>query len=160
MEHLLLEFGITYFAIYELAHFYQSIMEITFPVKTVKIMIPFYSAVWVVCYRAYQNHLPPLKWINLIKGGISGLLILLAAYALLPKTIQFSRAVILLSSILSLTTAFIVRIIFQSFKLGLFENYKKNNQKRLVVGSIDEITRIEKLIRYGGNLSKNIKNQS
>ena len=145
-----LEFGITYFTIYELAHFYQSMMDITFPVKTVKIMIPFYSAVWVVCYRAYQNHLPPLKWFNLIKGGISGLLILLAAYALLPKTIQFSRAVILLSSILSLTTAFIVRIIFQSFKLGLFENYKKNNQKRLVVGSIDEITRIEKLIRYEG----------
>ena len=153
----LLEFGITYFAIYELAHFYQSLMEITFPVKTVKIMIPFYSAVWVVCYRAYQNHLPPLKWINLIKGGISGLLILLAAYALLPKTIQFSRAVILLSSILSLSTAFVVRIIFQSFKLGLFENYKKNNQKRLVVGSIDEITRIEKLIRSGGRLSKVLK---
>ena len=149
-----LEFFITYFAIYELAHFYQSFMEITFPVKTIKIMIPFYSAVWVICHRAYQNHLPPLKWINLIKGTISGLLILLAAYALLPKTIQFSRAVILLSSILSLTTTFLVRVIFQSFKLGLFENYKKNNQKRLVVGSIDEITRIEKLIRYGDNPSK------
>ncbi|MEC8407164.1 MAG: hypothetical protein VXZ14_01255, partial [Bacteroidota bacterium] len=81
-------------------------------------------------------------------------MILLAAYALLPKTIQFSRAVILLSSILSLTTTFLVRVIFQSFKLGLFENYKKNNQKRLVVGSIDEITRIEKLIRYGDNPSK------
>ena len=152
-----LEFGITFFAIYELAHFYQSFMEITFPVKTVKIMIPFYTAVWVICYRVYQNHLPPIKWINLVKGTISGLLILLAAYALLPKTIQFSRAIILLSSILSLTSSFLVRVIFQSFKLGLFENYKKNNQKRLVVGSIDEITRIEKLISYGGNSSKILK---
>ena len=152
-----LEFGFTFFAIYELAHFYQSFMEITFPVKTVKIMIPFYTAVWVICYRAYQNHLPPIKWINLVKGTITGLLILLAAYALLPKTIQFSRAIILLSSILSLSTSFLVRVIFQYFKLGLFENYKKNNQKRLVVGSIDEITRIEKLISYGGNSSKILK---
>ncbi len=153
----ILEFGITYFAIYELAHFYQYFTGIKFPRETIQIMIPSYSLIWAVCYRAYQNQTPPIKWINLVKGAITGLLVLLAAYALLPKSIQFSRAVILLSSILSLTTAFAVRLIFQRFKLGLFENYKKDKQKRLVVGSKDEISRIEQLINYAGNPSEIFK---
>ena len=153
----ILEFVISSYAIYELAIFYQNYNEIVFPKKTIQIMIPIYAFVWMISHRFFQNQFPPLKISNVVKGTIVGLLILLASYALLPKSIQFSRAVILLSSVLSFIIAWLIRLLFQKAKIGTFENYQKNKQRRLIVGSINEINRIENLLNHSNHSSKTFK---
>ena len=153
----MLEFVISSYAIYELAIFYQNYNEIVFPKKTIQIMIPVYAFTWMMSHRFFQNQFPPLKINNVIKGTVVGLFILLASYALLPKSIQFSRAVILISSLLSFIIAWLIRLLFQKAKIGTFENYQKNKQRRLIVGSINEINRIENLLNYSDHSSSTFK---
>ena len=83
----------------------------------------------MISHRFFQNQFPPLKISNVVKGTIVGLLILLASYALLSKSIQFSRAVILLSSVLSFIIAWLIRLLFQKNKIKHLKTIKKINKE-------------------------------
>jgi len=133
--------------IYGLALLYQWFTTISFPSTTIKLIIPFYALVWTVTNSVFGNHIPPVNYKKILKSNLIGLLILLAFYALIPKSVQFSRAIILGSSIVTFMASLLTRHTFQYLQIGLYKNYEKNNKTMAVVGSLNEIDRIEQLVK-------------
>ena len=109
-------------------------------------MIPFYSLVLTLVSRSFGTHHPPFKFSNLLKSGAIGGIILLASYALFPKTIQFSRTVILVSSVLFIISSVSIRLLFRLFKIGLYNKHQNTKGRIAIVGSKQETSRIESLI--------------
>ncbi len=86
----------------------------------------------------------------------SGLIIILTFYALLPKSVQFSRAIILFSSITCFLISIFTRSTFDFLKIGLFKNNLKQIQIIALVGSKEEIQRTENLITIGNRTKKKV----
>ncbi len=131
--------------IYGLSIVYQEITHINFPMGKIKFLIPIYGLIWTISNQNFGNQFPPLNFKKIIKANLIGLLFLLSCYALIPKSLQFSRAIILGSSITVLILSFITRYTYKIFGFGLFRNYQTNKSKIAIVGSNEEIIRAEKL---------------
>ena len=104
----------------------------------------------------FGNQRPPVKYSNLFKGNLTGLIIILSLYALLPKSIQFSRAIILGSSLTCLLISLFTRTTFGLLKIGLFKGFTDFHKNIALVGSLDEIQRTEKLMLINNDRSRNI----
>lgn len=142
--------------IYGLCIVYQIITDINFPIEKINIIIPIYSLIWTISNRTFGTHLPQLKLTKLLKANLAGLLFLLACYALLPKALQFSRAILLGASLVALILTTITRYTFQVLNLGFFKNLNPKNKRTAIIGSIEEINRIEKMIINNHNETDNI----
>ena len=142
--------------IFGISIIYQNITGISFPENTIKYLIPFYAFIWASSNSIFGNQNPPIKYLNLIKGNLMGLIIILSFYALLPKSIQFSRAIILESSLICFLSSLFTRSTFRFLKIGLFSSYVENNKNIALVGSVEEIMRAKKLMLTDNKKIKNI----
>ena len=142
--------------IFGISTIYQNYSGISFPEETVKLIIPIYAMIWTVSNSLFGNQRPPVKYSNLFKGNLIGLIIILSLYALLPKSIQFSRAIILGSSLTCLAISLFTRITFKLLKVGLFKGFTDLHKNIALVGSLDEIHRTEKLMLINRDSSSNI----
>lgn len=142
--------------IFGISIIYQNITGISFPENTIKYLIPFYAFIWASSNSIFGNQNPPIKYLNLIKGNLVGLIIILSFYALLPKSIQFSRAIILGSSLICFLSSLFTRSAFRFLKIGMFSSYLENNKNIALVGSIEEIMRAKKLMLSDNKKIKNI----
>ena len=153
VQRFILRWSITIFdflilsqLIFLFSKFYQEYTKVHFPEDTIFLMIPFYSLVLTLVSRSFGTHHPPFKFSNLLKSGAIGGIILLASYALFPKTIQFSRTVILVSSVLFIISSVSIRLLFRLFKIGLYNKHQNTKGRIAIVGSKQETSRIESLI--------------
>ena len=142
--------------IFGISSIYQNFSGISFPRSTVKFIIPIYGLIWTICNSFFGNQRPPIKYSNLFKGNLAGLIIILSLYALLPKSIQFSRAIILGSSITCLVISIFTRTTFKILKVGLFNGFTDFHKNIALVGSLEEIKRTEKLMLINSDSSSNI----
>ena len=142
--------------IYGFSIFYQDFSEVMFPFEKVKIIIPVYALIWTISNRTFGIHQPPFKIVNILKSNAAGLIFLLACYALIPKSIQFSRAVILGSSLITLFVSYLTRYSFHIFKIGLFQNQINKNKTIAIVGSKEEFDRIQNLMLSNHNIIKKV----
>ena len=142
--------------IFGISTLYQNFSGISFPEQTIKLIIPIYGLIWTICNSIFGNQNPPIKYSNLIKGNLVGLIIILSLYALLPKTIQFSRAIILGSSVTCLLISLFTRSTFKVLKIGLFKGFTDLHKNIALVGSLEEISRTEKLMLIDSDSSTNI----
>jgi hypothetical protein len=141
----ILDFAFFTGLIYGLAIVYQQVTKVTFPFETIKFIIPIYGLIWTISNQTFGNHYPPLNFSKLLKANFIGLLFLLSCYALVPKSIQFSRVVILSSSLVTLLLSFLTRYTFKILNIGLFKNYQPIKTKVAIIGSIEEINRLNEI---------------
>ena len=142
--------------IFGISTLYQNFSGISFPEETIKLIIPIYALIWTICNSIFGNQNPPIKYSSLIKGNLVGLIIILSLYALLPKTIQFSRAIILGSSVTCFLISLFTRSTFKVLKIGLFKGFTDFHKNIALVGSLEEISRTEKLMLIDSDSSTNI----
>ena len=109
-------------------------------------MIAFYSLTLTIVSRSFGTHHPPFKFNTILKSTAIGGIILLASYALLPKSFQFSRLVIVVSSLLFIVSSVSIRLLYQWLKIGLFKSFQRSKGRIAIIGSSDEIARIKVLI--------------
>ena len=152
IERLISRWSITIFdflilsqLIFIFSKLYQDFTTVKFPEDTIFLMIPFYSLILTLVSRSFGTHYPPFKFNNLLKSSAIGGIILLASYALLPKSIQFSRLVIIAASVLFLISSLSIRLVFRWLKIGLFKNYQRSKGRVAIIGSNNEIERIQLL---------------
>jgi O-antigen biosynthesis protein len=118
--------------------------------KLLGIALPVYAIIWLGSIFMSGGYDAPLKIWRGIRGVLLGLLIVLAAYSLLPETYRFSRAIILLGA-LSITIYFIISryllslVGFKHFKLGV-----KQDKKIAIAGDKHEFERVKELINRSG----------
>lgn len=132
--------------IFIFSNFYQDFTNVNFPENTLYFMIAFYSLTLTLVSRSFGTHHPPFKFNTILKSTAIGGIILLAFYALLPKSFQFSRLVIVVSSLLFIVSSVSIRLFYQWLKIGLFKNFQRNKGRIAIIGSSKEIARIKVLI--------------
>ena len=136
----------TAISIYFIAKYYQIYTGITFPLKILSIALITYTIVWVVSNVVLGANDKPYKLFSILKSATIGTIIILSAYALLPKEIQFSRSIILLSSIGFIGVSFLNRIAFHLMGWGRIKTTIKEKKSFAIVGSQDEGLRIKNLL--------------
>lgn len=120
---------------------------IEFPSSVLKIAIPAYTLIWLFSAFFQGAYDKPFRILKVAKGALFGTLIILVLYALLPKDWQFSRLFILLGA-LWLLVYFILSRWFLHFAVkGKYRLSSKTQKRFAIVGSEDEIERVEDLLK-------------
>jgi hypothetical protein len=104
--------------------------------------LPAYIAVILFFTWLSGGYDRPLRWKNLSRGAVAGSLILFSAYAFLPKTLQFSRAILGLGCIWSWVAFIGWRVAVQALSGGKFNQEENTGRRWLLVAGADEARRI------------------
>ncbi len=119
----------------------------TYPITLFAIILPIYLLIWLVTSYFSGGYDKPYKVSPAVGGIFLGSLLILVLYALLPESLRFSRALILLGMIWVSAEMSFTRWIGYLLKRPNFQ-YGKNAKKRfLVIGSEEETNRVEQLLR-------------
>lgn len=111
------------------------------------IILPVYLLIWLLTSYFTGGYDKPYKVLNSVGGVLTGSVLVLVFYALLPEGLRFSRALILFGMIWMAVAVSITRSIGYMLKLSDFQ-YGKNAKKRfLVIGREDESRRVGQLLR-------------
>ena len=117
-----------------------------YPALFLHVVIPTYLLVWLISLFFSGAWDKPVKILKSVQGIIVGTLLILILYALLPESLRFSRAQILVDSLWGLLTLPVVRLLlsltrWQTFKLG-----EKQNKRFLVIGDEQEALRVSAIL--------------
>lgn len=121
-----------------------------YPPEYLKLVVPAYILVWLITIFYSGGFEPPVRLWRIIRGVLAGSLFILLVYALLPASLRFSRALILLGTLWTLIALPIERIIMR------FAGWKDNalsfpKKKRIVIaGTYKEVQRVIHLLNETG----------
>jgi GT2 family glycosyltransferase len=145
-----LDFMVIYGGMLFIAHYWGAFIHGDnqhYPALFLYLIIPLIIFFWQLVIYYSGGYDKPIKGSRLIFGQFLGTLLILVIYALLPESYRFSRALILMGSLLSvlalISWRFVLYLIgFKDFKLG------STLAKRIaVVGSDQESERVRNLIK-------------
>ncbi len=108
-------------------------------------VVPSYIIIWLSSILLAGGYEKPTKIWNVLKGILTGTLIILIIYALLSEEFRFSRALILLGSAWVFLTIFINRLIFHY--LNIYKFHTKKKKRVIIIGSPDEAKRVSSIIK-------------
>jgi hypothetical protein len=115
-----------------------------------QVVVPAYILVWLVAVFYSGGYEPPVRLWRIVRGILAGSLFILVVYALLPASLRFSRALILLGTLWTLVALPLERVFMR------FAGWKDNalsfpKKKRIVIaGSYKEVQRVASLLNETG----------
>ncbi|GIV44271.1 MAG: hypothetical protein KatS3mg035_1394 [Bacteroidia bacterium] len=118
-----------------------------FEEKIISVAFPTFVAVWLISIYMNGGYDKPVKTINVIRGVLSGAILILVAYALLPEYLRFSRAMVLLGAAWSVFALPTYRYILHLLKLNFIELDTDFKKRIAIVGSREEYLRVLEFIR-------------
>ena len=124
----------------------NSMLRIAFPVFTLLFLIAAYYA------GLYDK---PFRYSKLVRSCIVSTIILLAGYSLLPERFRFSRAIILLTPIVSFVLMIMLRWLLIQWKLIDKADEESEYRRTLIVGSQSEFGETQ-LIMKDAELSSRV----
>ncbi|MBN2213314.1 MAG: glycosyltransferase [Bacteroidales bacterium] len=115
----------------------------TYPDEYLLLIVPSYILIWIISIYlsgGYEKHIKPG---NILQGVLSGTLVILVIYALLPEHFRFSRALIIIGTVWTLFSSFLIRwflniINKENFKIEIIREKKRI----IIVGDKSESKRV------------------
>ncbi|WP_199851587.1 glycosyltransferase family 2 protein [Brumimicrobium mesophilum] len=145
-----IDFTIIVMGLYALKKLW-SIESIDFPLHVIKYALPGYALTWLITNLYTGSYDIPIKLKSYVSGTLLGTGVILVAYALLPKELQFSRLFILLGAVLVLAYYLISRIALH-FVIGKkFDLRGVRNKNFAIVGEPDEVERVKQILKNTAN---------
>lgn len=133
------------FGLYALTNYWK-IANIDFPEELIAYSIPIYALTWLSTTLFNGGYDFPYKVLPFLKGVFWGTIFILIAYAILPKSLQFSRLFIFIGAIWVITYYLISRI-FLHFAIGKRFSLRLRNSKQFtIIGDKKDSERIIELI--------------
>lgn len=121
-----------------------------YPPELIQYAFPSYIAMWITGVFLNNGYLKPTKAKNIIYGIAYSTLFILALYGLLPESMRFSRAIILLGALWAFVSLPAYRLMLQKLvKFPLFASADKG-KRVLLVGSKSEVSRVQSIIHSTG----------
>lgn len=120
-----------------------------YPNQLLWVMIPAYIAVWLLSLYLSGAYDKPQKLFAASKGIAYGAIAILAAYALLPVSMRFSRALILINTAWALVSVQGLRFAWALAKPNTFPALRKT-KRVAIVGTPPESERVTELISNAG----------
>lgn len=118
-----------------------------YPEEYLKFIVPSYLIIWLIALYYSGAYEKPIKIWNLFKGHITGTFLILVLYALLPESLRFSRAIILLGSIWILIVLLLHRFILKFAGLKDYEFSVSKKKRLVVIGWQKEAERVAGILR-------------
>jgi len=109
-------------------------------------VIPSYIMIWLLSIYFSGGYDKPVRIKKSMIGLVLGTMIILLLYALLPESLRFSRALILLGALWGLIVLPLVRLLFYWLKVPWVQLGEKQNMGFLVIGDREESTRVSELL--------------
>jgi len=112
--------------------------------------IPAYLLAWLIAMYYSGGYEKPVSLMKVSKGIVAGTFIILVIYSMLPNSARFSRAVILLGSVLSFGVVALIRVALH-FTVGKDFTLGARKPKRVaIVGLKKESHRVEDMLAQTG----------
>ncbi len=141
----MLDFLFIYAGFYFLTPIWEKVQfdaEDYFPAEYYNVIVPSYVVIWLLSLYYSGAYEKPIRILNIFKGHLTGTLIILVLYALLPESVRYSRALLLLGSVWALIALLIHRLSFNIPGAKEYE-FAGNRKKRMIlVGNKKEINRV------------------
>lgn len=142
--------GYIYIMHYWEAHVMQSAHNY-YPPEFLKYFVPSYILLWLFSVYISGGYDKPLKLFRIVRGIGIGTVIILVIYALLPISMRFSRALILLGSLWALASMLLSRIVGHLLKYRNLNIGQYQNLRILIVGKGKEPQRVALMLRQSGS---------
>jgi hypothetical protein len=110
------------------------IRNISFPDEAYYFLIPGYFVIWSLNYLILGAFDEPVKLIKQFKAIITGTIIILVFYALLPKELQFSRLYIIMGALWYFSWLILNKALLNLFSGKGLRLNRSTKRKFLVVG--------------------------
>ena len=105
-----------------------------------------FALIWCIAAWLGGGYDKPIRPLKVIKPVLIGSAVVLIGYSLLPESLRFSRAIVLMGSIIAITSFFVDRIVL-NFLLNGESGLEKSVARRLaIIGSHDELQRVKSIL--------------
>ncbi|MES2566416.1 MAG: glycosyltransferase [Bacteroidota bacterium] len=115
--------------------------------KLLSIAFPLYAIAWVIMVYFNGGYDKPIKLLKIVRGVLVGTVFILLGYSLLPESLRFSRALILLGTGWALVCFIATRLLFHLLR---FKSYRLSNAKTkriAIIGEEQEFSRVSALLK-------------
>ncbi len=117
-----------------------------FPPEFMAYVVPLYILIWILSMYYSGGYDKPVRLWRLFRGHITGTIIILVLYALIPEHYRFSRALILFGALWGMIIILLHRLAGNIFGAVDYE-FSANRRKRLVlVGRPAEVKRVSSIL--------------
>lgn len=116
-----------------------------YPAEFLQFVVPVYILIWIVSIYFNNGYDKPARPVNIVLGLITGTIFILIVYALLPPSLRFSRALILMGGILAMGLVLTFRFILNKLGIEIFNLYP-DARKTLIISDHVEYQRLKKII--------------
>ena len=104
-------------------------------------VLPGYALLWLTSVWISGGYRKPVKRTLLNRGIVAGTVVILLIYALLPETMRFSRAVVVIGAVWALFAVNALRYLLSNLKLVEVDN-RRLNQRIAIVGGPQDTERV------------------
>ncbi|MBN1158714.1 MAG: glycosyltransferase [Bacteroidales bacterium] len=119
-----------------------------YPREYLYYIVPAYILVWTLSIYFSGGYEKLVRSSNLIKGVMTGTVIILIVYALLPEHLRFSRALILIGTVWMFISSLLIRFLFslmdsRNFKLEL----RTRDKRTIIIGSMEAYKSVRDILK-------------
>jgi GT2 family glycosyltransferase len=120
----------------------------SYPPAYLGIVVPVYIMIWLLCVFLATGYEKKVKLNDLIRGILAGSLMILLFYSLLPESLRFSRALILIGTCWAFISTITVRYLLSIvYKEGFSIEFFKKKKRIIIIGELNESNRVYSIIR-------------
>lgn len=109
-------------------------------------VVPAYILIWIFSIYYSGGYEKPLRIWNLIRGFLTGALIILVIYALLPESLRYSRVTILLGTLWGISLLLMHRLLFSILKFKDYELAFGRKKRVIIAGGKKEYSRVAQIV--------------
>lgn len=125
---------------------YSSVQHIIYDSHLVHPAFIAFAIIWIISLWLGASFDKPIRPIKVLRPAVIGSLVIMIGYSLLPETMRFSRAVVLMGAITAPIVFFLSHLLY-SLAVHRSTGLNKNASKSFaIIGTADEIQRITHII--------------
>lgn len=115
--------------------------------KLLSIAFPLYALVWILLTYFNGGYDKPIKLWRLVRGVIFGSVFILMGYSLLPESLRFSRALILLGAVWALVSFICTRLTYHLLRIKSYSLVSNKSKRIAIIGEEKEFNRVVALLK-------------
>ncbi|MFP4288484.1 MAG: glycosyltransferase family 2 protein [Bacteroidales bacterium] len=151
----LLDAGIAFAGMYFIKEYWEAnifnFQGNYYPPEFMYIFVPAYILVWLFSVYISGGYDKPLKLFRIIRGIGLGTVIILVIYALLPLSLRFSRALILLGGLWVMVSMLTTRMVWHLLQFKNLNIGQQHHKRIAIIGKGTEPHRVALMLRQSGS---------
>lgn len=146
----IIDFCVITFGLFFIKNIYQQNTGIDgdiYSEKLLSVAFPLYALAWIIMVYFNGGYDKPIKLLKIGRGVLIGTVFILMGYSLLPESLRFSRALILLGTSWALVCFIVTRLLYHFLKLKSYSLSSAKTKRIAIIGEEQEFNRVSGLLK-------------